>query len=156
MKTRLIVLGEKMPRWVVEATADYQSRLPRDWPLDIVELKPEKRLRGKTAAQCLAQEAPRIQAAIPSGAWIMALDERGEAWTTAQLAQKMQAWQGRVQHLVFLIGSADGLAPEIKQQAHGLLQLSAMTLPHGLARVLLVEQFYRAVSLLQGHPYHRE
>jgi 23S rRNA (pseudouridine1915-N3)-methyltransferase len=118
-------------------------------------LKPEARDRGKTVAQCLELEAKKIQSAAQHAKRI-ALDERGQLWTTQKLAQNMKRWRDDAEDVAFIIGSADGLAPEIKQNASRLLSLSPLTLPHGLARLLLVEQLYRSISILNGLPYHRE
>lgn len=144
-----------MPSWVKAAFDDYAQRLPREFALDLLELKPESRERAKTVAKTLAAEAARIAAAT-KGYVVVALDERGEAWTTSQLAEKLRRWRDDASPVAFVIGSADGLAGAIKRDAHVLMALSALTLPHGLARIVLAEQIYRAASLLRGHPYHRE
>ena len=104
----------------------------------------------------LAAEGERISRAIPAGCRRVALDERGRDLTTAALARWLEAQQQDGRDIAFMIGGADGLAPAIKTGAESVLRLSALTLPHGLARVLLAEQLYRAVSIIQGHPYHRE
>ncbi len=143
-----------MPNWVTTAYDDYAKRMPREFALDLVELKPEPRDRGKPVAQMLAAEAPRIRAAC-AGHRTVALDERGAPWTTRQLAAQLARWHDDAQNAAFVIGSADGLDPAIKRDADARVALSAMTLPHGLVRVLLAEQLYRAVSLNAGHPYHR-
>ena len=155
MKLRLVALGARLPAWLTEGYADYARRLPRDFALDLIELKPEPRDRGKTVAQILAAEAARI-AGVTDGYHVVALDERGQSWTTAKLAAKLDAWRERALPVAFVIGSADGLDPEFKRNADAVLALSALTLPHGLARIVLAEQLYRATSMLSGHPYHRE
>jgi 23S rRNA (pseudouridine1915-N3)-methyltransferase len=144
-----------MPGWVAEGFADYAKRIPRDYPLDLVELKPEPRDRGKSVDRILAAEAVRIRAAC-EGFRVVALDERGKAWTTRQLADRLARWRDEATDVAFVIGSADGLDAAVKRSASDLLSLSAFTLPHGLARVMLAEQVYRATSLIAGHPYHRE
>lgn len=144
-----------MPGWVDAGFAEYARRLPRDWALEVVELKPAARDRGKTVEQMLAAEAERIAAAC-AGFRSVALDERGAGWSTQELAIRMRGWQDRGHDVAFVIGSADGLHADIKSHAAAVVALSAMTLPHGLVRVLLAEQVYRAASLLAGHPYHRE
>jgi 23S rRNA (pseudouridine1915-N3)-methyltransferase len=156
MKIAIVALGHKLPDWQLAGYQDFASRIPRDWPVSLLELKPEKRSNGRSSEQVLQAEAERINQAIPTGYRRLVLDERGAAWTTRQLADKLQAWQHDAQNLCFVIGSADGLAPSIKASADQLLQLSALTLPHGLVRVLLIEQIYRAIALLNNHPYHRE
>ena len=155
MRLDVVALGQRMPAWVDAACTDYGRRLPRDWNFRLVELKPAARDRGRSAAQVLDQEAEAIAAAT-RGATLVALDERGDAWTTREFAGRLARWRDDAAELAFVIGSADGLAPQVKAGAATQLALSAMTLPHGLARVLLVEQLYRAASLLAGHPYHRE
>ena len=155
MRVRIVALGHRMPAWVSEAVADYVKRLPRELAFDIVELKPAPRDRGRGAAQLLAEEARRVLAAC-GGSRIVALDERGAAWTTQLMAAAITRWRDESADVAFVIGSADGLHASVKAQAERLLAVSAMTLPHALVRVMLVEQIYRAVSLNAGHPYHRE
>lgn len=144
-----------MPAWVVAGFDDYAKRMPRDLALELVELKPAPRDRGRTTAQLLDEEAQRLAAAC-AGSTIVALDERGAAWTTRQLARQLERWRDEARTVSWVIGSADGLAPQFKSAAQALVALSAMTLPHGLVRVMLAEQLYRAASLNAGHPYHRE
>ena len=155
MKIRIVALGHRMPRWVAAGFDDYARRLLREFPLELVELKPEPRDRGRSVDQILAAEAKRIAAAI-QGCHVVALDERGERWTTARLALALRTWRERGLEVALVIGSADGLSTDFKRNANVIMSLSALTLPHGLVRVLLVEQLYRAASLLRGHPYHRE
>ncbi len=144
-----------MPDWVNEGYADYARRVPRDWPLELVELRPENRSASRSTEQTLAAEALRVEAACSEGGLRVVLDERGAAWTTEKLAKQLAAWDSEGRRADFLIGSADGLAPKLKTKADAMWSLSAGTLPHGLVRVILAEQLYRAVSLLRGHPYHR-
>jgi 23S rRNA (pseudouridine1915-N3)-methyltransferase len=156
MKFHIIAVGVRMPGWVDAGFAEYARRLPRHFPLGLVEIRPEPRSSGKNVEQLLAAEAVRIGAAIPAGATRVVCDERGTDLTTMQFAKRLQSWQGRGGDIAFLIGGPDGLARSIKDGAHAAIRLSGMTLPHGLARVLLAEQIYRAWSILQNHPYHRE
>jgi len=144
-----------MPRWVNEAFEEYAKRMPRDLRIDLVEVRPEPRASGKSTVQLLEAEAGRLSRAVPRGAARVALDERGREFTTAELARWLAAQRQGGRDIAFLIGGADGLAPAAKN-AEQVLRLSAMTLPHGLARVLLAEQLYRAVAILTHHPYHRE
>lgn len=155
MKLAIVALGHKLPAWVAAGYAEYASRLPRDWPLDLVELKPEARDRGRSVDQLLATEAKRLDAAC-EGATVVALDEKGAAWSTRELADRLQRWRESTRLLAFVIGSADGLDAGFKHRAAARFSLSALTLPHALVRVVLAEQIYRAVSLIAGHPYHRE
>jgi len=155
MKLRIVALGQRMPAWVVGGFDEYARRLPREFALELIELKPGARGHGRSPAQILAAEAERIAAAT-RGATVIALDEHGQSWSTAQFAAKLRGWSNRGQPVAFVLGSADGLAAVVKHNADVMMALSALTLPHGLARVVLIEQLYRAASLLQGHPYHRE
>ena len=155
MKLRVVALGHRMPAWVAAGWDDYARRMPREFALELVELKPEPRDRGKPVAQLLAAEAPRIAAAC-RGAEVVAFDERGEPWTTRRLAEAVARWRDDARDAAFVIGSADGLAEPVKRGAAAVVALSALTLPHGLVRVIVAEQLYRAVSLLSGHPYHRD
>jgi len=155
MKLRIVALGHRMPAWVNAAFEDYARRMRGEFALELIEVKPEPRSRGRSLAHILTAEARRIAAAT-KGWRVVALDERGQAWTTARLAERLREWRDRGEPVAFLIGSADGIADDIKRDADVIMALSALTLPHGLARVLLIEQLYRATSLLQGHPYHRE
>lgn len=156
MKITLLAVGTKMPRWVDEAFDDYAKRFGRDISFELKEIKPEKRGGGVTAEKGIAAEHARLVAAIPPRARLAVLDERGRNWTSMQLAGAMKDWLAGGDDLCFVIGGADGLSAELKARADLLLQLSAMTLPHGMVRVMLVEQLYRAVSIINNHPYHRE
>lgn len=154
MKLRIVALGHRTPRWVSEGYDEFAKRLPREYALELVELKPEARERGRSVAQMLATEAKRIEAAC-AGYRIVALDEHGAAWTTHDLAERLRGWRDGNEAIAFVVGSADGLDVTLKSQAAAVVALSAMTLPHGLARILLAEQIYRATTLILGHPYHR-
>ena len=156
MEIFIVAIGTRMPSWVDEAFAEYRKRMPREARLQLVEIKPEKRDGGKTALQVMAVEAERIAAVIPKGALCIALDEHGKSFTSPALAQEMQKWLAAGRDLCLIIGGADGLAPEIKIRADLLWSLSPLTLAHAMVRVLLAEQLYRAYSILQNHPYHRE
>ena len=155
MHIRLIAVGQRLPAWVEAGFDEYVKRLPREWSFELVALKAAVRPEGKPLAATMAAEAKAIAAAIPAGARRVLLDERGRQLTTAQLAQRLTEWQRDGRDVALVIGGADGVDPALRRQADEMLALSALTLPHGLARVLLVEQLYRAASLLQGHPYHR-
>jgi 23S rRNA (pseudouridine1915-N3)-methyltransferase len=152
LKLAIIAIGQRMPAWVNEACADYAKRLPRDFAIALTELKPAP--RDKSVARILALEAARIVDACGASS-IVALDERGVSWTSAEFARRIGLWRDNAVDVAFVIGSADGLDASIRRRAKATLQLSAMTLPHALARVMLFEQVYRAWSLLNAHPYHR-
>ncbi len=155
MKLRIVALGQRMPAWVDAGWDEYARRMPQEFAVELVELKAEPRDRGKTAAQILAAEAVRIASACKNACFV-ALDERGEQWTTRTLADRLQRWRDDARDVAFVIGSADGLADSVKRDAAATVALSALTLPHGLVRVIVAEQLYRAASLLSHHPYHRE
>jgi 23S rRNA (pseudouridine1915-N3)-methyltransferase len=156
MKLLILAVGNKMPSWITEGFNEYTKRMPREAAISLIEIKPEARNSGKTAAQIMEAEAQRIRAVLPAGALCIALDEHGATPTTKQLSQQMQSWMQQGCDIAFIIGGADGLHESVKQQAKQLMALSALTLPHGMVRVLLAEQLYRAYSLLHNHPYHRE
>ena len=156
MKLHLIAVGHRMPAWVNAGYEEYARRMPRQARLVLTEIKPEKRDSGRTIERVLTVEAVRLEAAFPDGAETIALDEGGEPMSTRQIADWLARFMAEGRDAAFLIGSADGLHPRIKERARRLLSLSSLTLPHGLARVLLAEQLYRAMSLIRSHPYHRE
>ncbi len=155
MKIRVIALGQRMPAWVDAGWEDYARRMPREFALELTTLRPEPRDRGRPVPQLLAAEALRIKA-LCKDARVVALDERGQPWTTRVLAENLARWRDDACDVAFVIGSADGLAQSVKRSATATVALSALTLPHGLVRVVVAEQLYRAVSLLSGHPYHRD
>jgi 23S rRNA (pseudouridine1915-N3)-methyltransferase len=155
MKVRLLTVSHKQPGWVVDGCAEYERRLPRTWNFELVEVRPEPRTHATTTARVQSIEAERLRAALPRGARVVALDERGEACTTAQFAARLQRWLQDARDLAFVVGGADGLDPALRDAAEHRLSLSSLTLPHGRVRVLFVEQLYRAATVLQGHPYHR-
>jgi len=155
MKLLVIAVGARMPGWIDEAFEEYAKRMPRGMKTELIEIRPEPRSGGKSTERMTAAEAARLSRAVPRGAFVVALDERGGEMTTAELARWLDARRRDGRDLAFLIGGADGLAEETKRAAQATLRLSTMTLPHGLARVLLAEQLYRAASILENHPYHR-
>lgn len=156
MNITILAVGTKMPHWVTEAVNEYSKRFGRDIHYTLKEIKPEKRGAGTSSAQGMAAEEKRILEALPPNAHIIALDERGKAPTSVELAEHLRGWQQNGAHPCFIIGGADGMTDSLKQRAHLMLRLSSLTLPHGMVRVLLTEQLYRAVSILHNHPYHRE
>ena len=144
-----------MPDWVTTAWQDYSQRMPADYALTLKEVKPEPRTSGKTVAQMMAAEAKRIEAALPTHAQIIVLDEKGRNLSTLQLASQLQTWRDSGQDIAIIIGGPDGLAPDLKQRYTQKIRLSDLTLPHPMVRVLLAEQLYRAWSITHNHPYHR-
>ncbi len=157
MKLAILAVGHRMPAWVDVAFDEYAKRMPREMPLQLKELKPAQRSSATgDAARWMQTEAERIEAAVPQGALRVVLDEHGRSFATRALADHFRRWRNDGRDIVFIIGGADGLADTVKVQADLLWSLSPLTLPHGLVRVVLAEQLYRAASLLAGHPYHRD
>ena len=155
MKLNVLAVGHRQPEWVSAGCAEYLKRMPRELPASVTEIKPEAR-GSKTREQLLSAEKARIRDALPSASRIVVLDEKGDDLTTLKLARRLEVWMQDGRDVALLIGGADGLDEEFKQQADDKLRLSSLTLPHGLARLVLCEQLYRAVSVLKNHPYHRE
>jgi 23S rRNA (pseudouridine1915-N3)-methyltransferase len=156
MRILILCVTGKQPAWILVGVEEYAKRLRSHVKLDIIDLKAEPRSQGRPINVILDAEAARIVDRIPGGSNVIALDERGEQRTTQQLATQIGKWKHSGETIVLLIGGPDGLAQSVKDRARSLWALSSLTLPHGLAKVLLVEQLYRAASLLEGHPYHRE
>jgi 23S rRNA (pseudouridine1915-N3)-methyltransferase len=156
MKLLVLAIGQRQPGWADEAVAEFAKRFPPEMRLELKALKAEPRSGGKTAAQCMAAEAQRLVEACPKGARRVVLDERGSRHTTAALAERLVAWRSEGRDVALFIGGPDGLDPTLRSTGEETLRLSDLTLPHALARVLLVEALYRAWTLSTGHPYHRE
>ncbi len=156
MKLLVVAVGQRQPAWADTAWDDFAKRFPPELRLELKALKAEPRSTGKTAAQCMAAEAQRFEAALPKGVRRVVLDEHGSRRSSAQLAERLQFWRGDGRDVALLVGGPDGLDASIKTSADETLRLSDLTLPHAFARVLLAEALYRAWSLGAGHPYHRE
>ena len=155
MKLLIVAVGQRVPDWAQTAWDDYAKRFPPELKVELKAVKTEPR-GSKTLETLYAAERQRIESAIPRGARIVALDERGTSLTTAALASKLKAWQLDADDVALVIGGPDGLDPAFRQAAHERIRLSDLTLPHAFARVLLIEQLYRAWSINANHPYHRE
>lgn len=156
VKLIVVAVSKRPPQWVVAGWTEYAKRMPRELPLELLEVKPEPRTTGKTVEAMMALEADRIEAQLPAGACRVVLDERGDALTTRQLTDRLAKWMASGDDVAFIIGGPDGLDARIKNNAHETMRLSSLTLPHALVRVILAEALYRAASLFKGHPYHRE
>jgi 23S rRNA (pseudouridine1915-N3)-methyltransferase len=155
MKLWVVAVGQRVPDWAQTAWDDYAKRFPPELKVELKAVKTEPR-GSKTLDTLYAAERERIEAAIPRGCRIVALDERGTQLTTVALAGKLKSWQLDADDVALVIGGPDGLDPAFKQASHERIRLSDLTLPHAMVRVLLVEQLYRAWSINANHPYHRE
>jgi len=154
MKLNIISVGHKMPNWVETACNDYIKRMPRTLPIEIIEIKPDKRAGGKNSLVVQQAEAERIRKAAGQD-YLVACDEHGNEKTTVQLAARLTSWQEMGRDISIVIGGADGLDPQLIKSADWCWSLSKLTLPHAFVRVLLTEQLYRAYSITQNHPYHK-
>ncbi len=155
MQLIIAAVGHKMPAWIETGFQEYAKRMPPECKLVLKEIKPIDRASNKNAEAVMAQERTRIEAVLPKGGRMIALDERGQDLTTMQMSQLLTHWQQQGGDVTFVIGGADGLDVDLKKNADMLIRISSLTLPHGLVRVLLAEQLYRAWSITQNHPYHR-
>lgn len=145
-----------MSDWIKTGYDEYAKRLPQNFSLKLVEISPGHRSKSSDPRRAIEEESLKVLNAIPAGAYVIALDEHGKQWTTLKLADQMRGWMQNGCDIALLVGGPDGLSQECKQRAQQLWSLSSLTLPHPLVRVFLAEQLYRAWSLTQGHPYHRE
>ena len=155
MRLGILAVGHKLPDWVAAGCAEYVKRMPRELPMSVVEIKPEPR-GTKSREQLLAAEKTRLLAALQGFARVVVLDERGADLTTLKLAHRLEEWMREGGDTAFVIGGADGIDETLKARADDTIRLSSLTLPHAMARLILCEQLYRAVSVVKNHPYHRE
>ncbi len=155
MQVRLIAVGSRAPGWVRSACEDYITRLGSHLKVSVTEIGLSPRTGG-AAARAVAREGERVLAAVRREDYLVALDERGTELSTRELARWLEARRQEGTDLAFVIGGPDGLAPEVLERSRLRWSLSRLTLPHALVRVVLAEQLYRAVTLLAGHPYHRD
>ena len=155
MKARLIAVGERAPSWVAQGFVEYQKRLLHWLPLELVEVEPGVRGKGRDIARATADEGARVLAALPKNTHVVALDGGGKPHSSEMLAVRLEHWRQHGRDLVFLIGGPEGHAPEVLRRADEAWSLGPLTLPHMLVRLVLAEQLYRAATLLGNHPYHR-
>lgn len=155
MNLAIVSLHHRLPTWVAEQSETYHQRFAREWPIKFIDLKPLGD-HHTSVPKTLEKEAKKITASIPAQHLLCVLDEQGQSLSSVGFAHWIDHLQQQGQSICFVIGSADGLDPTLKNQADKRLSVSPMTLPHLMVRVILMEQIYRAYSLLQGHPYHRE
>jgi 23S rRNA (pseudouridine1915-N3)-methyltransferase len=156
MNIHLIAIGRKMPAWVSQGFNEYARRLPADYQLKLTEIGAKTRSKTADLKRIKEQEGQLLLAAVPNDAVIIALDEGGKSWTTADLAGYLMEWRQQNMDIALLVGGPEGLSDQCRQRAQFVWSLSALTLPHPLVRVLLAEQLYRAWSINVGHPYHRD
>lgn len=155
MNIELLAAGTKPPAWIAAGIAEYQKRLPRDWPLEIREIPVAKRRKGEPVTRPIQAEGERMLAAITPSSLVVALDRKGRNWSTEDLAKNLERWQLDFSKVQFLIGGPDGLSNDCLNVATESWSLSNLTFPHFIVRILLAEQIYRAWSLLNNHPYHK-
>jgi 23S rRNA (pseudouridine1915-N3)-methyltransferase len=155
MNIHLLAVGTKMPDWVIKGYQEYAQRLPSKCALILKEIPAEKRLKNSNIPAIIDKESEKLKAAIPANCQIVALDVKGQSWSTEKLASRMQDWMMGGQDIALLIGGPDGFNDEILSIAHEKWSLSALTFPHPLVRVILAEQIYRAYTITENHPYHR-
>jgi 23S rRNA (pseudouridine1915-N3)-methyltransferase len=155
LKIHLLAVGLRMPDWVQAGYREYATRLPRECALQINEIPAGKRSSNADLPRIIRSEGERLLAAVPSGSCVIALDERGQAWSTAELAERLAGWLQGGRDVSLLVGGPDGLDPACRERAEDIWSLSRLTLPHPLVRIVVAEQLYRAWSLLHRHPYHR-
>ena len=155
MRIHLIAIGHRRAGWERDGYREYARRMPPELALELHEIAPAKRAKGAPAERGIDDEGRRLLAAVPDGARVVALDERGAAWTTLELARRIEDWMRDGRALALLVGGADGLATACIEAAEHRWSLSPLTLPHGLARIVVAEQLYRASTIHRGHPYHR-
>ena len=155
MKAALVAVGERAPGWVAEGFGEYRKRLSHWLPLELVEVSPGVRGRGRDPARAIHDEGARVLAALPKSARVVLLDGRGEVHSSEALARRMQRWRLDGQDLAFVIGGPEGHAAGVLERGDEQWSLGAATLPHMLVRLVVAEQLYRACALLANHPYHR-
>ncbi|NYZ62633.1 23S rRNA (pseudouridine(1915)-N(3))-methyltransferase RlmH [Luteimonas deserti] len=155
MKATLVAVGERAPPWVAEGFAEYRKRLSHWLPLDLVEIEPGLRGKGRDAARATSDEGGRVLAALSRDTCVVALDGRGRMHSSEDLARRLEHWRMQGRDLAFLIGGPEGHAPEVLARADERWSLGPLTLPHMLVRLVLAEQVYRAAAMLANHPYHR-
>lgn len=155
MRIHLLAVGRRMPAWIKSGYTEFAQRLPPECRLELKEIEPGTRSKGRDPTHAIDTEGLRMLAALPKSARVIALDEQGKQWSSVELSQRLENWLQDGRDVALLVGGADGLSPAIQARAETRWSLSKLTLPHALVRVLVAEQLYRAWSILKNHPYHR-
>ena len=156
MRIHIIAIGHRRAGWEQDGFREYARRMPPELSIELHEIAPSRRIKRESGQRHLDGEGRRLLAAVPKGARVVALDERGASCASRELADRIERWMHDGRDLALLIGGADGLSPACLQAARHRWSLSPLTLPHGLARIVVAEQLYRASTILRRHPYHRE
>ena len=156
MKIRVLAVGQKMPKWVQQTFKEYNNRLSKSQQIELQEISPIHRSKTMNVDKAKYMEGENILAALKDSEKIIVLDEKGKSISTKFLAQSIETWQMNAYNIAIIIGGADGVSDEVKKRAANLWSLSQLTFPHPLVRIILIEQIYRAYSLIANHPYHRE
>jgi 23S rRNA (pseudouridine1915-N3)-methyltransferase len=155
MQITIAAVGTRLEPWIYEAFGSYRARLPRHLKVTVAEIPAARRTARKPVGPAIETEGERLLGYVRPGVLAVALDERGRQWTSAELAGEFGSWLKQQREVAILIGGPDGLSDACRSRADRLWSLSRLTFPHGLVRVMLAEQLYRAWTILQGHPYHR-
>lgn len=155
MRIHLIAAGNRVPAWITQGYREFARRMPSECSLELVEIPLVRRGKGADLVRILRREGERMMAAIPKGAYVIALDVTGQQWSSAQLAQQLSIWQRNGRDVALLIGGPEGLHECCRERAVFSWSLTRLTLPHLLVRIIVAEQLYRGWSILSNHPYHR-
>lgn len=155
MNIRIIAVGTKMPSWVNEGFDTYAKRIRGNWSLDLIEIPAEKRSKTSVISRLIEKEGEKVLALVKPDHYMIALEVKGKTWSTEDLALQLESWQQASKPIDLIIGGPDGLSAACRVRANILWSLSRLTLPHPLVRILVAEQLYRGISILQNHPYHR-
>ena len=155
MQLLVAAVGQRMPSWVTEAWTEYTRRMPPGMTISLREISLAKRSKNADTKRLTAVESKALYAVMPKRARVIALDVKGQAWSTEKLALRLEQWMGDGRDVGFMIGGPDGIDADIMRKADDRWSLGPLTLPHPLVRVVLAEQLYRAWTITQNHPYHR-
>lgn len=156
MRINLIAVGKRSPAWVENSFREYSKRLPRELAVNLIEISPAAQSSKNSTESKIKKEIKLIQSAIPKNNLVIALDEHGKLFSSKQLAIKIDNYMQQGQEISIIIGGADGLGDNFKKYVDEIWSLSKMTLPHALVKIIIIEQIYRAWTIINNHPYHRQ